>query len=597
MFDVDGDKLPDESIKTNGSIKPDGRVKTAVAFVKTLLFGKAYSTASLIILYALFLAVFHNMAFWSFLCDVHGLESWGDYGFFVAVFFLITAFFCLVIGLLPVNAFGKTVMTAILLLSALAAYFMAQYGTMVDGKMVQNVFETDIKEVYDLLTLKMLVYFLMLGLLPAMVIWTMTLRKSLSVWMALKCRFIFLSAALTVILVMVLAGYSSIAPFVRNHKEVRYYLLPNNFIKGLVDYARESAGAELSRSNGLKVIAGDARKGKSWKNRSRRTLFVLVVGETARANNFGLYGYTKNTTPNLSAMTDIVRLDHVTSCGTDTAVSLPCLMSNLGRSGYKLKEARTRENLLDVVSRSGIRVLWLDNQSGCKQVCSRVEYLNTSAMSHPDFCKEGECHDGILVEEVRKYIAQGTLVPDTLAQDSSAQNSLAQDTLLILHQMGSHGPAYYKRYPAGREKFTPACHNAQMDSCSKEEIVNAYDNTILYTDHVLKQLLDILRQASATLDTGLFYVSDHGESLGELGLYLHGAPFMLAPDVQTHVPAVVWLSPKLQQERQLKMDCLSANGKKALSHDNIFHSILGVLDIETVAYKPEKDIFSCQLEG
>ncbi|MGH8492565.1 MAG: phosphoethanolamine transferase [Moraxellaceae bacterium] len=532
----------------------------------------------MILFYSMLLAIAYNGAFWRYLGGITTLS--GGHGLLLAgaVLLLLCAFFSFSLSILPWRYGGRVLLSILLPLSAMAAYFMSQYGTAIDGRMIQNVFETDINEIRDLLTVRMAFYLAFLGVFPVLMLWLVPLQSPPSLLRRLGRRLIFMSLAFSVFLLMLGVQYQAIASIARNHKEIRYFIVPNNFMKGLADYAKELNGVSgADAANEVKAVAPDAKRGSSWAGRSRKALFVLVVGETARAENFGLDGYARSTTPKLMQQEGLINFTQMSSCGTDTAVSLPCMMSGLGRADYSLAKARGHENVLDVVKRAGLRVLWIDNQSGCKQVCDRVERMNTSSMNDPRFCSDGECHDGILVEKLRELAEQST-----------------QDTLVVLHQMGSHGPSYYKRYPDEFAEFQPACATAQLDKCSREEIRNAYDNTILYTDHVLSELITTLRANSDRYDTGLFYLSDHGESLGELGLYLHGAPYMLAPDVQTHVPAVMWISPGLEKSRGLSAQCLAAKSRSPLSQDNLFDSMLGLLDIQTRSYRPPLDIFhSC----
>ncbi|MDQ8035879.1 MAG: phosphoethanolamine--lipid A transferase [Pedobacter sp.] len=536
---------------------------------------KERAPETVILLYAALLSVFYNTAFWRYLGSITDLQSGRGLVLIFSVFILLTGFFSFFIGLLPFRWCARVFLSVLLPVSALASYFMNQYGIPIDGRMIQNVFETNTAEAVDLFTWKLLVYLLVLGVAPVAILWRLPIRFESSWWLRLRRRALFILLALVALFVVIGGQYQYMASVARNNKEIRYFIVPNNVIKGLVDYGKEVGGFKsLEKSGKPAVMAADARRGSSWVGRSRKSLFVLVLGETARAANFGLNGYERNTTPELTTEKELINLSQMRSCGTDTAVSLPCMMSGLGRSDYSLSKARGRENLLDAVQRAGLRVVWIDNQSGCKRVCDRVENIMTSSRNDSRFCEDGECHDGILVDELHKLSA-----------------GLDQDTLLVLHQMGSHGPAYFKRYPADFARFQPDCRSAQLDKCSRDEIQNAYDNTILYTDHVLSGLIDVLRGASGHLDTGLFYLSDHGESLGELGLYLHGAPYVFAPDVQTHVPSVLWLSEGLQKARGVSASCMAGKSGTALSQDNLFDSILGIMDVQTKIYRPALDMF------
>jgi len=176
-------------------------------------------------------------------------------------------------------------------------------------------------------------------------------------------------------------------------------------------------------------------------------------------------------------------------------------------------------------------------------------------------------------------------------------DSMQGHSVVVLHMMGSHGPAYYKRYPASFERFQPACRESQFSRCERSEIINSYDNTIVYTDYVLSQVIELLQSNDRHgLPSAMIYASDHGESLGESNIYLHGLPYALAPDVQKHVPMLLWVSPKMQAEFHIDTACLKHRSHEPVSHDNFFHSVLGLLDVETDVYRPGLDIFaSCRV--
>jgi lipid A ethanolaminephosphotransferase len=302
-----------------------------------------------------------------------------------------------------------------------------------------------------------------------------------------------------------------------------------------------------------------------------------------------LYGYPRDTNPGLKAH-NVLAFENVTSCGTNTATSVPCMFSSLGKVKFQA-EKRVHETLLDVVQHAGMAVLWIDNQAGCKGVCDRVPHVQTTdaAASVPpmpaDLCDaSGECLDGALLHGLEARLA--TLDPI----------KRAKGVVLVMHQMGSHGPAYSKRSPRKQKPFTPECTTNVLQQCDPQELINAYDNSIAYTDHVLAGAITWLKSHEATHSTGLLYVSDHGESLGEKNLYLHGMPFSIAPKEQTHVPMVAWLSPGLQARNGLDAACLPSQRGQILTHDNLFHTTLGLLGISTQAYVTELDAFkACRI--
>ncbi|HEY6918020.1 MAG TPA: sulfatase-like hydrolase/transferase, partial [Tabrizicola sp.] len=122
-----------------------------------------------------------------------------------------------------------------------------------------------------------------------------------------------------------------------------------------------------------------------------------------------------------------------------------------------------------------------------------------------------------------------------------------------------------------------------------EEIVNAYDNTIAYTDYFLAQVIDLL-DASDRVIPAMYYVSDHGESLGEGGLYLHGTPYFMAPEYQTRVPMVLWMAERFRDSLGVDQDCLKAAAEAPVSHDNMFSTVLGMVDVTTTARDQALDL-------
>ena len=298
---------------------------------------------------------------------------------------------------------------------------------------------------------------------------------------------------------------------------------------------------------------------------ARRKLVILVIGETVRADHFGLNGYARQTTPQLSEA-GVVNFPDFLACGTSTAVSVPCMFSLAGSTG----KVEGQENLLDVLQRAGVNVLWLDNNSDSKGVALRVPYRDFRSPDNNPQC-DVECRDAGMLPSLQGYI-------DGLPEG---------DVFIVLHQMGNHGPAYYKRYPDGFEEYAPACRSNELSRCTREEVVNAYDNALRYTDDFLGKTVDLLQRNDERFATALFYVSDHGESLGEGGVYLHGLPKAIAPASQLHVPAVLWFGKSFYG---VDRPALQARSQQRFSHDNLFHTMLGLLEIETAIYRPELDI-------
>ncbi|WP_271195805.1 phosphoethanolamine transferase [Pseudomonas turukhanskensis] len=489
----------------------------------------------------------------------------------VAFGLMVLAVFNLVLTALAFRWVLKPVLVVLLLVSAGVAYFMNEYGVMIDLGMLRNAAQTNPTEVRDLLSLKLALYVLFLGILPALLVWFMpvTYRR----WpRELLTKLLVAIASVAVLGGVALVNYQGLSSLFRNHHELRLMVVPSNYVGASLSLLREqiATGKEPFRT-----IGEDAVKARAWQSRRHKSLTVLVVGESARADNFGILGYERDTTPKLKAETGVIAYPNAHSCGTETAVSVPCMFSNLGRANYSASKAYSQEGLLDVIKRAGVDVVWRDNQSGCKGTCDRVNIEDVSNLKDPALCANSECHDEILLQGLQGFI-----------------DNLKNDTVLVLHQMGSHGPEYFKRYPKAFEQFTPVCTSNALNECSRDSIVNGYDNTILYTDHVLSSLIDVLRANQSKVDSAMLYMSDHGESLGEYNLYLHGTPYMMAPEQQKHVGMVAWFSDSYQQEFQVDADCLRTQREQPVSQDNLFSSMLGLLQVNTKVYDKGLDMFA-----
>lgn len=469
----------------------------------------------------------------------------------------------------------KPLVLMAVLVCAFNTHFMRTYGVVIDPSMMANVLATDAREVRDLLSWSLVGTVLLVAAPALWLTWRVPVRYPQG-WRGAGQRLSLLVAAVLGLAVVLWLSYADLASLMRNHKPVRYQINPFNTVYGLARLATEQAPG-VARP--LEPIGTDAKVVRAPGDKP--PLLMLVVGETARAANFGLSGYERATTPALQGWMQqgqMVYWQQASSCGTNTHVSVPCMFSPL--TGDEGGDERPRhENLLDVLQRAGLAVLWLDNQSGCKGVCDRVPNAHAARNADPRWCQGGECFDEALLQGLDERLQ---------ALDPARR---AQGVVLVLHQMGSHGPAYFKRTPADRKPFLPECTNVTLAECPPDQLRNAYDNTIAYTDHVLDQALLWLqaRERDGQYATGLVYASDHGESLGEKGLYLHGAPRALAPSEQIHVPMLAWYSPRLAKQLRLDVGCLRQRAQEPVSHDHLFHTALGVMGVKTQAHRPELD--------
>lgn len=478
----------------------------------------------------------------------------------------------LVLLILSVGRATRFTLSLSLLVAAAAGYFTAQFGILFDTGMLINVIETDRAEALELMSLPIISFVVLVGLLPALIVWRVPLaQRRFSSAVARK-------GVATLLAVSLIAGplyaeQREIFSVARNHSELRHMIAPLNVISASYSQARDS----LKSSIPFKHIALDATHVSTSARNQRPSVHVLIVGETARAASFSLNGYRLDTNPELEHHPGVNFLEAV-SCGTATAVSLPCMFSIQDHNNFDRDESRNEDNLLDIVARSGYEVYWIDNGNGCKGICSRVINRDVHASVVRDICPHGVCFDEILDIELENIVSH-----------------ITHDTLIVLHQLGSHGPAYFRRYPEDYRVFRPDCRSANFGDCSAEEISNAYDNTIAYTDHIIGAAIDILSRHSEEISASLMYVSDHGESLGEHNVFLHGMPYKFAPDQQTRVPLVYWLSADAKASQKIAANCDPQTSSMPVSHDNLFYTELGLLEIKTSVYKPEKDLlWSCR---
>ncbi|MSO13984.1 Phosphoethanolamine transferase EptA [Rickettsiales endosymbiont of Trichoplax sp. H2] len=433
--------------------------------------------------------------------------------------------------------------------------------------MIQNVFETDFKESLELVSYNMVLNVLFLGILPLLAIFMVKIKYPNKIFDYIKF-YLYGLLALVIFTSIIFFQYKTFVSVFRNHKDIIFRIIPNNFINGIY----QNVILMLPTEN-KKQISSEAHKNKSWKNHKNRAVFVFVIGEAARADHFSLNGYSKETNPNLKKQ-GVINFENFYSCGTSTAVSVPCMFSSLDKANFSKQDFKYNDNLVDLIKKSGFKVLWVENNGGgCKSVCDNI---NTIQMQSVEV--NNSINNEIFDEEMLKILKD------------FINNNKKDDLFIVLHQMGSHGPAYYKRTPKKFQQFQPICDSIELQKCSSEEIKNSYDNTILYTDYFLSEIIEILKEKTE-VNTAMFYVSDHGQSLGEKGIYLHGMPYLIAPKNQKHIPMLMWLSKNFTKEFNLDTNCLESVSNNHLSHDNLFHSILDLLKIDT-NIKNQKFIFN-----
>ena len=515
-----------------------------------------FSIGKLVFLYALFSSIFLNFNFSERLINWIVSNNL-SYLYLIQTLILVFLFNLLIATIFVFNRAAKFLITIFLLIAVLSSYFIDTYSVVINEQMLLNVLETNLSETKDLISLSFFSYLFFFFLFPVFLLKKIDI--SFNSWISRKKQqaMLFLSSLLAIILILYFSS-SFYMPYFREQKEsINYFANPINTFSAFVNLVRHM---EIFSPNiEHKVIGLDATINRIGKNK----IHIMIVGETARADHFSLNGYTKNTNPLLSKKENLISYPNVESCGTLTRISVPCMFSIENREQFDVSSSKHQDNVIDILKRSGVYVLWKDNNSSSKDVANRVDYLSIK-----DSCN-GECRDVELIKDL-----------DQLIDDK--KNS---DILIVLHPMGSHGPAYFKRVPESFKKFLPECRTNQFNECKNQEVENAYDNTILYTDYFINSSIDFLSQYKDRFDVSLLYISDHGESLGEKGVYLHGLPYYFAPKAQKHVPMIYW-SPSINKE---KFNIIKKKSKMQLSHDFIFHSLLGIFDVKTKIYNGKFD--------
>ena len=476
--------------------------------------------------------------------------------------------FCIAVFTLPWLV--RPVLALSLVLGAVASHFQDRLGVVIDREMLQNAMNTTGNESRHLFTMDFVLRLVMFGLVPAgLVLWVKI--KPMRWWVRLLHYALTIALALAVFFGALMVDSRTFASMFRERRDISSAVIPTTPIVGAVRLAKLKL---ITNQLVAAPIGQDAVKGPRIAAAGKPLLTLIVVGETSRAANWSLGTYDRPTNPEL-ARRDIVYLDKVHSCGTSTAVSMPCMFAHYGMENHSETAARSNQDLLDIFAKTGFDVKWYDNNTGSLGIAARVPETRFTATDDPIACASGECTDAVFLPTLDKALAE-----------------ITKDTVIVYHQIGSHGPAYYLRYPEDFRPFPDDCRSADFGKCTPEQIVNAYDNTVAYTDQFLATLIDRLA-AQDHLAASMLFVSDHGESLGENGLYLHAAPYFMAPDLQTQVPMVLWTSPSYRAAMGLDQDCVKARAASLagqVTHDSFFHTLLGLADVTTGLHNPDLDL-------
>ena len=516
---------------------------------------------------ALFITVLDNQTFFAgVLAATEGNAH--RFGIVVSMVALIAGTLTAILALAPGRKAFKGLACVLLVSAAGAGYFMSNYGVIIDSSMIRNLAETDVREASPLVTPAMFLHVAAFGLAPALLVVLLPLGRI--AWKReLVLRAATAIASIALAGVILFANFAALASFGHENHGLRMQVNPLYPMYAAYSYVTRAHDRPPPVREPL-----DATRATSGSHDEKPLLLVFVMGETARADRFSLNGYWRDTN-RYTRQSDIVNFPNVSSCGTSTADSLPCLFSGLGHAAFSHAAAARQESLLHSLARLGVAVAWRDNSTGCKRLCLPETYEALAGAADPALCQENVCVDEILLKDFDGLLA-----------------GAPRDRFIVLHQRGSHGPAYYTDTPQWAKAWLPECAVPDLPDCADTAIDNAYDNTILYTDYVLARVIATLEARSGQYRTAMIYVSDHGESLGENGLYLHGLPYSIAPDTQTKVPMLFWASREFYAAEHIDETCLRRAALQPTSHDAIFHSVLPLFDVVSPAYDRTLDFLA-----
>jgi len=466
----------------------------------------------------------------------------------------------------------KPLIIILFFISAINYYFLNVLGIIINEDIMQSTIdsfkESNWGEINDLLTFKYFIYLFFLGFLPSLLLYFIKIeypnfKKEITI------RLISSILLISITLGLIYANYKNISFISRGTKELKEHVVPHYLLSNIKDYY------DLKRDANRKFLKLKSKAVQLFPE--DKMIGVIVIGETARADRFSLNGHDKQTNPLLEKQ-NIINFSEAYSCGTITVVSVPCMFTLHKYNDYNSHEAEYEANVLDLIKSSGTEVIWIENNSSCKHVCDRIKTIDYVNKGTEDYVGYG-VHDEIVLKGLKKVLTENK----------------EKKLLIVLHSMGSHGPAYYNRYPNNFEKFKPTCKANDPLGCNAEELNNTFDNTIVYTDYIISSAIDILKEENQSQNF-LIYASDHGESLGENGIYLHGAPMSIAPKEQIHIPALLWSSENLKEKRkQIKKNYPASNQiESKITHEYLPHTLLDFLNLKTSYLKINKSMLSVE---
>lgn len=523
------------------------------------------TSSQYILLLTLFFTTIGNLGLWKKIIEIISKAPEPSCLFYsslpIFLFFIIYIFFSIII----IPYLHRILIGILFFINGIVTYAIYNFGTLIDSGMIENTLLTQKGEVLSYISINLLSWIFFLSIAP--LIATFFIRiKFQKIGRELLLRGSIIGVSIISLLIIYFSLGQSYSFFGRKYHYLPKIINPVSYILASISLLEKNRTHASFQKTGLDAVDLNATN-------SKKNILILVIGETSRSMEYSLNGYRRNTNPLLSKES-VTSFHDFYSCGTATAVSVPCMFSGMTRKNYNANIAERSEGLLDVLNHAGLDVSWKDNDEGCKHTCDRIPHENITKTNNPAYCHNGMCYDDILLNGI-----------------TTALQNTQKDKVIVLHLVGSHGPNYYERYPKAFQVFNPTCNQRDIQNCNHQALVNTYDNTIVYTDHIVSSLIDILK-SQKNVNASLIYLSDHGESLGESGFYLHGIPYAIAPKEETTVPFIVWLSQNTIASRKIDMNCLTHESLAGgYSQDDLFSSVLDIMDIKTKVYDSHLDVF------
>lgn len=456
----------------------------------------------LILLSATILAIFYNGYFWEV---ARGYTQNHSLLLLASLFLAYILILSLALELICARAYVKFMLGLIFLIASISSFFIDSLSIGIDKNIIESLFNTSFREARDFINAKFILHILLFGILPTLTLYFLPLSKAKNPMRQKLGAISILSLA--IICIYISNGKGIVWSFKEN-KGLIYSLNPIAPIRASIDYSIE----RYQLPSHYLSLGDDAR------SYARNKTFVLIIGESQRAKNYALNGYARDTNPYTSKISGLINFSNFYSCGVITAISIPCMLTTYTQKTYNNRKLSLyTDNLLDVAQKAGYSVHFISNNGG--------------------ECMGSVCRN---IKNTIYFNKDSDLDIDMLPTIQKVLENASGNTLVVINLLGSHGARYDLRYKKEFEKFTPTCKDSNLPNCTKEQIKNAYDNSIIATDFFVASVIKMLKNSK---DSMLWFISDHGESLGENGQYMHGGfPYALAPKEQKHIASMIWIN-------------------------------------------------------